>query len=327
MSTAVQANQSGFDIQNGKDVLLKEAACITFLAENLNGEFSEAVEVLYKVSSNKGRVIVTGMGKSGHIGAKIAATLASTGTPSFAVHPGEASHGDLGMITPDDAVLAFSHSGETKELGDILAHCARFNVPLIAITGKNGSTLGKAADICLVNGVTKEACPINLAPTSSTTATLALGDALAVALMHRYGFKPEDFANFHPGGKLGSKLLMVSELMEKDIPVVREAAPMSDAILQISEKRLGVTGVINEEGGLTGIITDGDLRRHMTTDVMTKQASDIMTVSPKTITGDVLASKAVHLMQEKKITSLFVIDDGKPVGVLHIHNCLQAGVI
>lgn len=327
MSTEVQSSQAGFDIQNGQDVLLKEAASLRFLAENLNGDFSDAVECIYNVTENKGRVIVTGMGKSGHIGAKIAATLASTGTPAFAVHPGEASHGDLGMITKDDAVLAFSHSGETKELGDILAHCARFNVPLVAITGKNQSTLGKAANICLVNGVTKEACPINLAPTSSTTATLALGDALAVALMHRRGFKPEDFANFHPGGKLGSKLLPVADLMTQNLPLVEEKTPMSEAVLQISEKRLGVVGVVNGQGNLVGIITDGDLRRHMAEGILSKNAADVMTASPKVISSNILASKAVHMMQENKITSLFVVDAEKPVGVLHIHDCLQAGVI
>ena len=329
MKTAnVTANTpADFDIQNGKDVLLKEAACLENLAQNLGETFTNAVSLLLKTTQNKGRVIVTGMGKSGHIGAKIAATLASTGTPSFAVHPGQASHGDLGMITPDDAVLAFSHSGETKELGDILAHCARFNVPLIAITGKSASTLGQAADICLVNGVTQEACPINLAPTSSTTATLALGDALAVALMHRQGFKPEDFANFHPGGKLGSKLLHVAELMNKDLPQVQENSPMSDAVLEISQKRLGVVGVVNTEGQLTGVITDGDLRRHMSDDILSRTAGDVMTKSPKVIAPTILASKAVHLMQENKITALFVVDEGQPVGVLHIHDCLQAGVI
>jgi arabinose-5-phosphate isomerase len=208
-----------------------------------------------------------------------------------------------------------------------LAHCARFNVPLIAITGKNTSTLGKAADICLVNGVSKEACPINLAPTSSTTATLALGDALAIALMHRRGFEPADFANFHPGGKLGSKLMLVSELMEKDMPLVNEETQMSEVVLQISEKRLGVVGVVGSEGQLLGVITDGDLRRQMSDDILSQNAKDVMTVAPKTIFHDVLASKAVHMMQENKITALFVLEGQKPVGVLHIHNCLQAGVI
>lgn len=330
MSTVLKTlenKQVDFDVQNGRDVLNKEATSILNLAENLSEDFSNAVQLLFDVNEKKGRVIVTGMGKSGHIGAKIAATLASTGTPSFAVHPGEASHGDLGMITSDDAVLAFSHSGETKELGDVLAHCARFNVPLIAITGKNESTLGKAADICLVNGVTEEACPIKLAPTSSTTATLALGDALAVALMHRRGFKPEDFANFHPGGKLGSKLLLVEELMEKDIPLISNKASMMDAVLEISGKRLGVVGIQNEKGELIGIMTDGDLRRHMAYNIMDKSVTEVMTTSPKTIAGDMLASKAVHQMQENKITALFVVEDLKPVGVLHIHNCLQAGVV
>lgn len=327
MEAVAMNNQPNADISAGQAVLREEAQGLLNLADNLDGLFADAVELLYKVSENKGRVIVTGMGKSGHVGAKIAATLASTGTPSFAVHPGEASHGDLGMITEDDAVLAFSHSGETKELGDVLAHCTRFKVPLISITGKPQSTLGKASNICLVNGITKEACPINMAPTSSTTATLALGDALAVALMHRRGFKPEDFRNFHPGGKLGSKLLSVSALMATDLPLVLADTSMDEAVLEMTEKRLGLVGVTSAEGALTGVITDGDLRRHMGADILTKTAGDIMSATPKTIPGDMLASAAVALMQDNKITALFVIENEKPVGVLHIHNCLQAGVI
>tara|TARA_R110000868_G_scaffold218576_2_gene469091 strand:+ start:20182 stop:21165 length:984 start_codon:yes stop_codon:yes gene_type:complete len=327
MNTVAKLNVNDAAMAAGRDVLKKEAESLLFLAENLDGNFVEAVDLMFNLSAKKGRVIVTGMGKSGHIGAKIAATLASTGTPSFAVHPGEASHGDLGMITEDDAVLAFSHSGETKELGDILGHCARFNIPLIAITRARTSTLGKAANICLENGVTTEACPMNIAPTSSTTATLALGDALAVAIMRRRGFKPEDFANFHPGGKLGSKLSTVSTLMVRDIPLVSEVSTMDKVLLMISEKRLGIVGVTNDMGVLTGIITDGDLRRHMGADILNKTAKDVMSSSPKTITEDIMATAAVHIMQENKITALFVLENKKPVGVLHIHNCLQAGVI
>lgn len=328
MTSAVHnTSEENATIIAGKDVLIKEAESLIFLANNLGSNFSKAVDLMYNLTETKGRVIVTGMGKSGHIGTKIAATLASTGTPSFAVHPGEASHGDLGMITEDDAVLAFSHSGETKELGDILGHCARFNIPIIAITREKTSTLGKAANICLENGVTKEACPMNIAPTSSTTATLALGDALAVAIMGRRGFKPSDFASFHPGGKLGSKLSSVSSLMVKEIPLVSEDSLMDKALLEISEKRLGIVGVISETGVLTGIITDGDLRRHMTENIMQKTAKEVMSSSPKTITKDTLATAAVHTMQENKITALFVLQNNKPVGVLHIHNCLQAGVI
>lgn len=327
MEAVKNMTTNNFAIDAGKDVLRKEAESLLFLADNLGESFSDAVELMFNLSKAKGRVIVTGMGKSGHIGAKIAATLASTGTPSFSVHPGEASHGDLGMITKDDVVLAFSHSGETKELGDILGHCARFNIPLIAITAKQTSTLGQAANICLENGVTKEACPMNIAPTSSTTATLALGDALAVAIMRLRGFKPEDFANFHPGGKLGSKLSSVSSLMVTDIPLVEEVSTMDIALLKISEKRLGVVGVVNTEGVLTGVITDGDLRRHMGQDIMQKTAKYVMSNKPKTITESTLATAAVHMMQENKITALFVLTNNKPVGVLHIHNCLQAGVI
>ena len=316
-------------LTSGRDVLEQEAAALIALAKSLDGAFEEAVELVL-AGTEKGRVIITGMGKSGHVGAKIAATMASTGTPAYFVHPGEASHGDLGMITTSDVVLAISHSGGTKELGDIIAHCQRFSVPLICIVGKADSTLGRAANVCLSTGVTQEACPLNLAPTTSTTATLALGDALAVALMTMRGFRKEDFAGFHPGGGLGSRLAKVADLMAKgdDLPVVSETTPMQDAILEMTEKRLGLVGVVDAGGMLSGIVTDGDLRRKMSADLLTKTAADIMTRSPSTIDASTLAAAAVHMMQSRKITALFVLDDmRRPQGVLHIHHCLQAGVV
>jgi arabinose-5-phosphate isomerase len=310
-----------------RDVLVKEAAALSALAATIGAAFERSVDLLLAV---KGRIVVTGMGKSGHIGAKIAATLASTGTPAFFVHPGEASHGDLGMITDADAVLALSHSGETRELGDILAYCQRFGVPLVALTGKADSTLAKAATVTLLDGVTEEACPLNLAPTTSTTAMLALGDALAVALLQRRGFAKEDFARFHPGGKLGSRLSKVADLMAKGdrIPLVGLSTPMNDAILEMTAKRLGLVGVTNPDGTLAGLITDGDLRRHLSPELLTKPAQSVMTKNPVTVRGHSSAASAVHIMQERKITAVFVVDEGKrPFGVLHIHDCLQAGVI
>lgn len=313
-------------LAEAKRVLNEEAQSLNTLSESLSAPFLEAVEIISKTS---GRVIVTGMGKSGHIGAKIAATLASTGTPSFFVHPGEASHGDLGMITSEDVVIAISHSGGTKELGDVLAHCTRFSVPLIAMTGKAESMLGKAADILLLNGVTQEACPIKLAPMSSTTATLAMGDALAAALMKVNGFQPEDFATYHPGGKLGSKLSRVSELMQTGdkLPMVATGTNMDQAILEMSKKRLGLVIATDASGDLAGIVTDGDLRRHMGENLLSQSIDNIMTATPLTIESNIMATKAVSLMQEKSITALVVVEGQKPVGVIHIHDCLQAGVI
>lgn len=313
-------------LEEAQRVLRDEAQALNTLSDELGAPFVDALNV---ITQAQGRVIVTGMGKSGHIGAKIAATLASTGTPSFFVHPGEASHGDLGMITEEDVVIAISHSGGTKELGDVLAHCARFNVPLIAMTGKPESMLGKAADIILLNGVKKEACPIQMAPMSSTTATLALGDALAAAAMKMNGFSAEDFSVFHPGGKLGSKMARVEELMHKgeNMPIVPVHTGMEQALLEMSKKRLGLVMAVDENGDLAGLITDGDLRRHMDANLLSKNMNDIMTTSPLTIQADVLAQKAVAMMQEKSITALVVVDQSKPVGVIHIHDCLQAGVI
>lgn len=331
MSTVAQSLSAHDNLQSAREVLHKEAAALNRLADRLDEKFVKAVELM---AGSRGRVIVTGMGKSGHIGAKIAATLASTGTPAFFVHPGEASHGDLGMITRDDVVIAISHSGETRELTDLLAFCARFKVPLIAMVGKPESTLAQAATVALVNGVTEEACPLNLAPTTSTTAMLALGDALAVSLMLHKGFQPEDFAQFHPGGKLGSRLLRVRQLMVTgvDVPLVDQKSLMSEVLLEMSSKALGLVGVTDENDKLIGMITDGDLRRHMSENLLHLTATQVMTANPMTISADMLATAAVGLMQDndkkRNITALFVVDaQHKPEGVIHIHHCLRAGVI
>lgn len=279
----------------------------------------------------QGRIIVTGMGKSGHIGRKIAATLASTGTPSFFVHPAEASHGDLGMFTEKDVVLAISNGGESKELSDILVFCKRYGIPLIAMTKNPESSLGKAGDILLKLPDNGEACPLGMAPTSSTTATLVWGDVLAVCLMERKGFSKLDYKKRHPGGKLGAMLQKVSDLMHKgdEIPLVKEDASMQEALLTMTSKMLGCVGIVDESGKLEGIITDGDLRRCMSADIMGKKASDVMTKNPKIIAPDVMAVEALNMMNNtgKGITQLFVLDDDKkPIGIIHIHDCLRAGV-
>jgi arabinose-5-phosphate isomerase len=309
----------------GRRVLRTEAEALLALADSLDGRFEQVVERLAQTS---GRTVVTGMGKSGHIGRKIAATLASTGTPALYVHPAEASHGDLGMITSDDAVLALSNSGETPELADIVAYTRRFSIALLAIVGRADSTLGAAADLTLVLPARPEACPIGLAPTTSSTAMLALGDALAVALLERRGFGAREFSLLHPGGKLGKKLVRVEDLMHRGdaLPLVGLEAPMSDVLLAITTKRLGCVGVLNGRGGLTGIITDGDLRRHMEDGLLGRRAAEIMTAAPKTIHAQALAVEAIRVMNECTITVLFVVEGGRPVGVLHMHDCLRAGV-
>lgn len=319
-----QKNQDA--ITAAKEVLLKEAEALQVVADNLGDEFTNTIDTLADI---KGRIVVTGMGKSGHIAAKVAATLASTGTPAFFVHPGEASHGDLGMITAEDAVIAIGHGGESRELGDILSYCQRFDIPLIAITGKLESTLAKSATYALWDGVTEEACPLNVAPTSSSTCALAIGDAIAVTLMLKKGFTKEDFSTYHPGGKLGSQLLKVADIMVKgkDIPTVSEDVTVDTAIIEMTSKNLGGVGILNKDGDLIGIVSDGDLKRHMSPDLLTKNVTEIMTTSPKTVSADIFAASAVHLMQEKKITTLFVLEGQKPVGVLRILDCLQAGVI
>lgn len=315
------------DLISAERTIEKEIEALKILEQELNGNLIQALDMM---QHTKGRVIITGMGKSGHIGNKIAATLASTGTPSFFVHPGEASHGDLGMITEDDIVLAISNSGETKELSDILLYCKRYGVPLIAMTKNPNSALGRAGDVLLKLPDDGEACPLGLAPTSSTTATLVLGDVLAVALLERKGFTKNDFNKRHPGGKLGSFLLKVADLMHKgaEMPLVSNQASMQEALLSMTSKMLGCVGITDQEGHLLGIITDGDLRRKMSNDMLNKKACEVMTPNPKTIVPNILAAEAIKIMNStgKGITVLFVIENEKPVGIIHMHDCLRAGV-
>ncbi|MBJ7534223.1 KpsF/GutQ family sugar-phosphate isomerase [Rhodomicrobium vannielii ATCC 17100] len=295
------------------------------LANGLALDFERAVALIHAC---RGRVIVTGMGKSGHVGQKIAATLASTGTPAQFVHPAEASHGDLGMITAADTILALSWSGETVELASILTYSRRFRVPLIALTSRRESALGKAADVVLQLPPVKEACPHGLAPTTSTLTQLALGDCLAIALLEGRGFTASDFKVFHPGGQLGANLKHVADIMHKGerMPLAGADAPMSAALVTMTEKAFGCLGVVDAEGRLAGIVTDGDLRRHMAGDLLGRRAADIMTCNPKTITPTMLASAALQIVNEKKITALFVVEDGVPVGIVHIHDLLRVGV-
>lgn len=307
-----------------------EAEAVQELENHLDGDFQHACELM---SQCKGRIIVTGMGKSGHIGRKIAATLASTGTPSFFVHPGEASHGDLGMFTPDDVVLALSNSGETAEIVTILPLFKRINIPLISMTAKPDSNLSRAADANLHIGVEKEACPLNLAPTSSTTTQLVLGDALAIALLEAKGFSEEDFAFSHPGGSLGRRLLLkVENVMHTgaDVPSVKVGTLLYDALFEVTQKRLGMTAVLDDAGAVIGIFTDGDLRRALDQEVNLKSTpiEQVMTANCTTIKADILAAECLAIMESKKINALLVVDDAnKPVGALNMHDLLKAGVL
>lgn len=315
------------DISCAKRTIDKEVEALRTMEKELDNSLSEALDLMQNV---KGRIIVTGMGKSGHIARKIAATLASTGTPSFFVHPGEASHGDLGMLTENDVVLAISNGGESRELSDIILYCKRYGIPLIAMTKNPTSSLGKAGNILLKLPDNGEACPLGLAPTSSTTATLVLGDVIAVCLMERKGFSQVDYKKRHPGGKLGAILQKVSDLMHTgdEIPLVAEDAPMQEVLLTMTSKMLGCVGIVNDKGELIGIITDGDLRRCMSSDILTRKASSVMTQNPKVIAPDVLAAEALNTMNNtgKGITQLFVVQDKKPIGIIHIHDCLRVGV-
>ena len=313
-------------LETARRVIAIERDGLGQLADSLDGSFSAAVDLILRA---RGRVIVSGMGKSGHVGRKIAATLASTGTPAQFVHPAEASHGDLGMVTADDVALVLSNSGETPELSDIVAHTRRFTIPLIGVASRADSTLLRQSDVAIVLPRADEACGTGVVPTTSTTMTLALGDALAVALMEHRQFTPEHFRTFHPGGKLGARLARVADLMHTELPLVLESTPMGDALLEISQKGFGVVGVTDTSGKLTGIITDGDLRRHMD-GLLGLHAAQVMTAAPRTIDPGALAEKAVATMNDRKITCLFVVapeGDGKPLGILHIHDCLRAGVV
>ncbi|MCV2892614.1 KpsF/GutQ family sugar-phosphate isomerase [Lentibacter sp. XHP0401] len=311
-------------IRSARRVLTTEANAILDMVEHLPADFADVVDL---VLNTKGRVIISGVGKSGHIGRKISATLASTGTPSYFVHASEASHGDLGMITEHDIVVLISNSGETQELRDILLHTRRFSIPLIGISSKTNSTLLQSADFKLNLPNLPEACAIGMAPTTSTTLTLAMGDALAVAVMEQRGFGSEDFLKNHPGGKLGAQLSRVSDLMHKgdQIPTVEADTPMPDVLLSMTSKGFGVTGVL-KDGVLIGVISDGDLRRHMG-NLMEKAAGEIATLNPVTVTPELFAAQALALLNEKKISALMVVDNtGCPVGIVHIHDLLRAGV-
>ena len=314
------------DIEVMQDVLRSEANSMLQMADNLEGECIKVIDVIMGL---KGRLIISGMGKSGHIGKKMAATLASLGTPSFFVHPGEASHGDLGMITADDAVIAISNSGESKELADIIAYTKRWNIPLISVSKNADSTLGEASDYHLNLNYDKEVCPMGLAPTTSTTLTLALGDALALALLTRRGFGKDDYGNFHPGGKLGSAVLRNEKVMHDnyDLPLVALGSPMTKAVEVMSDKGLGCVGVVDESGKFTGMITDGDIRRNIV-NIMSKTVNEVMTVNPITTTKQMLAGEGLSIMNDKEITSLFVLDDdGKAIGIIHMHDYLKNGVM
>ncbi|WP_027136020.1 KpsF/GutQ family sugar-phosphate isomerase [Geminicoccus roseus] len=313
------------DLAVAREVLATEAQALQSLAGSLGTDFVAACDLLQAARS---RVVVTGMGKSGHVAAKIAATLASTGTPAQFVHPAEAAHGDLGMITPADAVLALSNSGETPELQSILIHARRFGIPLAAMVGRAPSTLADAADVALVLPPVTEACPLGLAPTTSTTAMLALGDALAVVLLGRRGFSRTAFADLHPGGKLGARLVRVRQLMHEGpaLPLVPLGTRMGDALLVMTKKRLGCVGVLDDQGALAGIVTDGDLRRHMAPDLLGRPVEALMTGRVRTIVPEALAVDAVREMNAAAITVLFVVAEGRPVGAIHLHDCLKAGV-
>ena len=320
------------DLGAADRVLSYAAEALGALAAALDGEFVRAIDVMLAAGAKSGRVIVSGMGKSGHIGRKLAATLSSTGTPAYFVHPAEASHGDMGAITPQDVLVMLSWNGETAELGNLISYAKRFRVPLIGIASNPDSTLMQAADVKLLLPRAPEACPNGLAPTTSTTMMLALGDALAVALMERKGFSPDQYRDIHPGGSLGRALIRVADLMhrEGDIPLAREDAGMREVLLTMASGRMGCVGVVDAAGALVGIVTDGDIRRHAGKDLESRSAEEIMTRDPKIAHPGQLAVEALVQMTENKITQLFVQEAGggsrKPVGVLHIHDCLRAGI-
>jgi len=326
-------DQSMRDLETGRSAILMERAGLDALASALDETFSQAVETIHAMKDQRrARLIVAGIGKSGHVARKLSATLASTGTPSQFVHPGEASHGDLGMITEGDVVLMLSYSGENSELSDLIAYTRRFAIPLIAMTSRPESPLAKHADIVLQLPRVPEACPNGLAPTTSTTMMMALGDALAVALLDRMGLTPEQFRVFHPGGKLTQKLLTVFEIMhtKETLPAVSLQDTMDQAIVKLTEKNLGCVMVVDDQGGLAGLITDGDLKRHMAPDLLQKKAQQIMTRSPKTISSSALAVEAVNVMTKTPghyVTSLIVLDEkGSWCGLIRLQDCLQRGV-
>jgi arabinose-5-phosphate isomerase len=314
------------------EVLTAEGEALLAFAGRLPADFAAAVALILARTARPaegggGRVACSGIGKSGHVTRKIAATLASTGTPAFFVHPAEASHGDLGMVRPEDCCLLVSNSGETAELGDLIAHCARFEIPMSGISKAPGSTLMQAARLRLTLPDLPEACAIGMAPTTSTTLTLALGDALAVALMRRRAMTPEEYRSFHPGGRLGARLAPVAQLMHRAeaVPRVAPETPMAEALIEMSARGFGVTGVVDAEGRLVGVITDGDLRRHID-GLMTRTAGQVATRQPVTVAPETLAAEALAIMNRLKIGVVFVTEAGRPVGILHVHDCLRAGL-
>lgn len=318
-------------LDEAKRVLLIEAEAVRSLADRINSDFEKAINIIH---NSKGRVVVTGMGKSGLVGKKIAATLASTGTPAFFLHPAEAGHGDLGMVTKDDVIIAISNSGETEELISLIPYLKRFDVGLISMSGNPDSTLAKSSDVNIDISIKEEACPMGIVPTASTTATLAMGDAIAVSLLIKQGFREEDFASFHPGGSLGKKLLIkVSDLMHTGdaVPKVHFHTPMTETVVEMSSKRLGITTVIDENGTVLGIITDGDLRRGIEKwgqKVFGMKAGEVMTKNPKTIRPDELAAKALSIMDSHSITAIMVPDEkGRAIGIIHLHDILRKGIV
>jgi arabinose-5-phosphate isomerase len=324
------------DIQNAKAVLDLEARALQALSDSIDENLSKAVDIMHGVktqdkNTGSGRVIIAGIGKSGHVARKIAATMASTGTPAYFVHPGEASHGDMGMITAQDVVLMLSNSGENSELSDLIHYTRRYDIPLIAMTGNSDSSLATHSDVALLLPKIDEACPNGMAPTTSTTMMIALGDALAVALLKRMGLTKEQYKVFHPGGKLGQRLMTVAELMVgyDDLPLITADQTMDQAILLLSEKNLGAVLVTDDKDGLAGLITDGDLKRHMGPDLLQKPVSDVMGISPKTIRSDILAVQALDIMTKtpgQYLTSLIVMDDGALKGMIRLQDCLRAGL-
>ena len=318
-------NSTQKDLKHAKRVLSIEATGLNKLSQSLNETLSKALDIIQSI---KGRVVVTGMGKSGHVAKKIAATLASTGKPAFFIHPGEASHGDIGMISEDDVVLALTNSGETPELNDIISYTRRFNIPLVCMTGRGNSLIAVASDVSLVLPSAEEACAIGLAPTTSTTMMMAYGDVLAVVLMQRQGFSSEDFKLRHPGGRLGQSLLKVSDIMHVGdaLPIAKETDLMTKVLPEMTAKNFGCIGIVNNISNLTGIVTDGDLRRHMANGILDLTAAEVMNPNVKTIRAEALAIEALQIMNNSKITGLFVLDKQKIIGLLHVHDCLRAGI-
>ncbi len=314
-----------------RTVLREAGEKLVHLSATVGEEMLAAADLIVQTTGKQGRLIISGMGKSGHIGAKLAATFASTGTPAYNIHPGEAAHGDMGMLTSSDVILAIGHGGESPEMRPLLAFCTKNNIPVIALTSRPDSTLGKAAKIVLNTTVEKESCPLGLAPTTSTTVTLAMGDALAMVVMQMAGFTHDDFARLHPGGRLGARLAKVAEIMLKaeEIPFVTPETPMHETIVKLTEANFGAVGVVDENGKLTGIFTDGDLKRHLTPELLSRKTREVMTTSPRTTSPEILAIEAVQAMNEgRPVTSLFVVDsENKPLGLLRMQECVGAGVI